>query len=312
MGEVKRPSVSVIIPTYNREQTLGRAIQSVLNQTFQDFEIIVVDDGSTDGTRAIVEGFCDARIRYLRHEQNRGAATARNTGIRAARGAYLAFLDSDDEWLPEKLSEQIALLKDPSADWGLSCSGFFLVVHGSEQEYIHPRASSWFKRLHWTCDLSPGTTLVVRRECLAEVGPLDEAFPRFEEWDWLLRLSKRYKLAVVKKPLARVYRGQLPKADVVEVSTHRFLSKHDEDFRAFGWYYRHRVVSKHWLGLAYWFYRERRFLRGNRYLFKAFLKNPLLNPIRLMGLFFSVVDALLGTSIIPWALDRKLQLKLRR
>lgn len=293
MGESKSPSVSVIIPAYNRGHTIDRAIQSVLEQTFQDFEMIVVDDSSIDGTRARVEGFRDPRIRYLRHEQNRGAAAARNTGIRAARGEYLAFLDSDDEWLPQKLDEQIALLEDQSAGWGLSCSGFFYVVNGSERAYLPARVSSWVRRLHWICDLSPGTTLVVRRECLGEVGLLDEEFSRYEDWDWLLRLSKLYRLGAIKKPLARVYRGPLPAADLVEVSTRRFLSKHDEDLRALGWYYRHQVMSKHWLGLAYWFYREGQILRGNHYLFKAFLENPL------------------GTSVISWvlwALKRKLPL----
>lgn len=284
MGEGKRPSVSVIIPTYNREHTIGLAIRSVLEQTFQDFEIIVVDDNSTDGTRGIIEGFRDPRIRYLRHEQNRGAAGARNTGISGARGDYLAFLDSDDEWLPHKLDEQISLLGDLSAGWGLTCSGFFLVVNGCEREYIPACVPSWFRRLHWICDLSPGTTLVVRRECLARVGLLDEELPRLEDWDWLLRLSKLYKLVVVEKPLARVHRGLLPSADLVEVSTRRFLRKHDKEFQAIGWFYRHQIFSTHWLGLAYWFYREGRFFRGNRYVMKAFLQDPL------------------GTSALSWVL----------
>ena len=296
MDKRKSPRVSVIIPVYNRAHTLGRAVQSVLKQTFRDFEIIVVDDGSRDATMPTVEGFHDSRVRFLRHEQNRGAAAARNTGIRVARGEYLAFLDSDDEWLPEKLSDQIALLEDPAAGCLLSCSGFFTVVHGSEREYLPARVSSWSRRLHWICDISPGTTLVVHRDCLLKVGLLDEEFRRYEDWDWMLRLSTVYELVVVEKPLARVYRGPLPAADLVEVSTSRFLSKHDEEFRAIGRYYRHRVMSKHWLGLAYWFYRERRLLQGNRYLLKAFLENPL------------------GASVISWALwalGRKLRL-LRR
>jgi glycosyltransferase involved in cell wall biosynthesis len=299
MSKGGSPAVSAIIPAYNRAHTVGRAIQSVLDQTFQDLEIIVVDDGSTDGTKAIVEAFRDPRIRYLRHERNRGAAAARNTGIRASHGEYLAFLDSDDEWLPHKLEEQIALLKDPTAGWGLTCSGFFLVINGSEREYIHAPCSSWFKRLLRTCDLGPGTTLVVRRECIGKVGLLDEGFIRGEDWDWLLRLSKVFALAVVEKPLARVYKGPLPAAELIQVSTRRFLSKHDEDLRAFGWYYRHQVVSEHWLGLAYWFYQERRFHRGNCYLFKAVLENPLQNPIRLTRVFLSGVRTLLGTSIVP-------------
>lgn len=101
------PKVSVIIPTYNRAHLIGRAIKSVLNQTYKDFEIIIVDDGSTDKTEEVVKDFKDERVRYIRREKNKGGSAARNTGIKAARGEYIAFQDSDDEWLPEKLEKQM-------------------------------------------------------------------------------------------------------------------------------------------------------------------------------------------------------------
>ena len=106
--------ISVIIPTYNRVNLLNRAINSVLRQTFSDFEVIVVDDSSEDDTKAVVETLKDPRIRYICHDENRGAAAARNTGIRVSRGEHIAFLDSDDEWLSKKLELQIdALTKNP-------------------------------------------------------------------------------------------------------------------------------------------------------------------------------------------------------
>ena len=107
IGKFGSPVVSVIIPTYNRAHLIGRAIRSVLDQTYQDWELIVVDDASTDDIPGIVKGFTDGRVKYIRHDENKGAAAARNTGIQAARGAYIAFLDSDDEWLPEKLERQV-------------------------------------------------------------------------------------------------------------------------------------------------------------------------------------------------------------
>ena len=97
------PVVSVVIPTYNRACLLGRAIQCVLNQSFQDIEVIVVDDASQDNSADIVNSLDDSRIKYLRHEKNRGGSSARNTGIKAARGEYIAFLDDDDEWMPTKI-----------------------------------------------------------------------------------------------------------------------------------------------------------------------------------------------------------------
>ena len=306
MNETKGPKVSIIIPAYNREHTISRSIQSALMQTFQDFEIIVVDDGSTDQSEHIVESFRDSRIHYLKHERNLGEAAARNTGIKAARGEYLAFLDSDDEWLPGKLSQQIASLEDPSTSGDMSCSGFFLVIDGIEYEYSHPSSTCWVKRLHWICDLSPGTTLVIRRECCSTVGLLDEQFVRHTDWDWMLRLLRAYTLSVVEEPLARIYRGPLPPAEAVELSTHRLLSKHEAAFRVYGWYYRHRVISKHWLMLAYWFYRERKFLKGNLYLFKAFIQNPPQNGILfLLGVSIATIDALFGTSVLIWARERR-------
>ncbi len=100
------PTVSVVIPTYNRAHLVGRAIQSVLNQTYHDFEIIIVDDGSIDNTEDVVKSLNDPSIRYTRHDQNRGGSAARNTGIKMARGEYVAFQDSDDEYLPEKVESR--------------------------------------------------------------------------------------------------------------------------------------------------------------------------------------------------------------
>ena len=102
-----QPTVSVVIPAYNRADSLADAITSVTAQTFRDLEIIVVDDGSTDGTRTVVERLTDDRIRYVRHDVNKGANAARNTGTGEARGRYVAFQDSDDYWHPEKLQKQV-------------------------------------------------------------------------------------------------------------------------------------------------------------------------------------------------------------
>ena len=124
MGE-KSPIVSVIIPTYNRVYLLGRAIRSVLTQTYQDFEIIVVDDGSTDNIEDVVTNFNDSRIKYIRHEKNKGGAVARNTGIKAARSKYSAFLDSDDEWLSDKLKQQIECLENSDEEVGVVYCEFY-------------------------------------------------------------------------------------------------------------------------------------------------------------------------------------------
>lgn len=125
----KNPTVSVIIPTYNRAHLVGRAIQSVLNQTYKDFELIIVDDGSTDNTEDIIKKYQkkDERIKYIRRKKNKGGSVARNTGINAAIGEYIAFLDSDDEWLTEKLERQMKVFKSTSSEVGVVYSGFFRI-----------------------------------------------------------------------------------------------------------------------------------------------------------------------------------------
>lgn len=110
------PTVSVILPTYNRATLLPRAVHSVLAQTRQDFELIIVDDASTDGTAELVEQLADSRIVYLRQSARRGAAAARNTGIRAATAPYVAFIDSDDAWLPTKLERQLSAMSHSAQD----------------------------------------------------------------------------------------------------------------------------------------------------------------------------------------------------
>ena len=116
----KVPTVSVILPTYNRAEIVKRSILSVLNQTYKDFELIIIDDASTDKTRMIVEELGDTRIKYLRNRQNLGPAASRNIGIKASRGIFIAFQDSDDEWRPDKLKKQVETLEKENNQNGVS------------------------------------------------------------------------------------------------------------------------------------------------------------------------------------------------
>ena len=118
MSRYTSPKVSVIIATYNRAALLPRAVNSVLAQTYTDFELIIVDDRSSDDTQEVIRTFTDPRIRVIRHEANRGAAAARNTGISEARGEYIAFLDDDDECMPNRLADQVSVL-DANPDVGM-------------------------------------------------------------------------------------------------------------------------------------------------------------------------------------------------
>src|SRR5215470_6206596 len=125
------PKVSVIIPTHNRAEFLRSAITSVLNQTFQDFEIIIIDDVSKDHTREVITNFNDTRIKLIHNQVSKGAAGSRNIGIMNAICEYIAFLDDDDEWLPEKLKIQTCLLDNSSQEVGGICTGCFAIEKAS-------------------------------------------------------------------------------------------------------------------------------------------------------------------------------------
>ena len=201
-GARSEPRVSVVIPTFNSADMIGEAIASVLAQTYIDFEILIVDDGSTDRTEDVVRQFGD-RVRYFKQE-NQGVSSARNAGIERSRGRYIAFLDSDDLWRPEKLAEEIPLLEADSelglvyCDWTV-VSGE-TVVQKSYHEELRPAKGYVFDELvQRGFILTSG--VVVRRECLDDVGRFDKSLRVAEDYDLWLRISYRWKVELVDKRL---------------------------------------------------------------------------------------------------------------
>jgi len=204
------PRVSVIIPTYNRAHLIDRAIQSVLSQTYQDFEVIVVDDGSTDKTEEVVLSFGSEKMRYVRHETNRGVAAARNTGVRVARGEYIAFQDSDDEWYPNRL-EIISKIVEDRKDID------FIISYGKVMK--NGEIIGDVGRAPWINDLSKEElvvrlfsgnfialqAVVVKKEKIIEVGGFDESFPSAEDYDLWLRLIPICSVLFVERPVYNLY-----------------------------------------------------------------------------------------------------------
>jgi GT2 family glycosyltransferase len=202
------PLVSVVIPTHNRAATLVRAIRSVLAQTYPAFELLIVDDASTDDTAAHVAPYLGARVRLHRQARNRGAAATRNTGIALARGAYVALLDSDDEWLPEKLACQVALFQAGPADLGLVYAGLWQVVDGRPPVAVPPRQRGRiYDELRWRNQIGTASGVMVRREVLQAVGGFDERLRACEDWDLWLRIARDYRVDAVAEPLLRYYDG---------------------------------------------------------------------------------------------------------
>lgn len=204
----QRAYVSVILPTYNRASELGKAMQSVLDQTYENLELIVVNDGSTDETEQVVRGFSDARVRLVQSEKNGGLAYARNMGIREARYDLLAFHDDDDLWKPEKLENQVRELLQSDHSTGFCyCEMSYIMLDGKTVHIVPRREISDVRKRGYLYpellrrNFIGGPTLLVRKECLEEVGLFDETLAIFEDWDMVLRLSRCYDAAFVAEPL---------------------------------------------------------------------------------------------------------------
>ncbi len=200
------PKVSVIIPTYNRAKYITRAIDSVLNQTYQDFEIIVVDDGSKDNTKEILTPYMN-KIHYL-WQENRGISAARNIAIQRATGEYIAFLDSDDVWLNNKLQIQVDIL-NKSFNIGLVHNKMIMLSEQGQKVGMKPKRESGkdFKELLEIGGDLPTSSVMVRRECFDKTGLFDENLPIMEDFEMWLRIAKEYDLYEIKdQHLAYYYR----------------------------------------------------------------------------------------------------------
>ena len=291
------PEVTVIIPTHDRAATILRAVDSVLSQTHADFELLVIDDGGSDATPGILARIVDPRLRLLRHAHNRGAAAARNTGIEAARGVFVAFLDSDDQWLPRKLELQLAALKAAPAETAVSCHGVYmhLLDHGIEREQPLAASVDWSLRLALGCDLSPGATLLARREAFARIGPMDEALPRFEDWDWLLRYAcAGGRVGALREPLAHVWnrRGRLGQQH--ELSARRFTLKHAALYAGLPAALRRQALCDIWLQVSGTYAFEGRYGGAGRTALRAATYRPLHCALRVVRHFTSRLELATG------------------
>jgi hypothetical protein len=200
------PKVSIVIPTRNRAKLLRRAVGSVLRQTYADWEALIVDDASSDDTGEVVQRICDRRVHYRRHEVKGGVSAARNTAIAHSTGQYVAFLDDDDEWFPEKLASQIECFDRLSTAVGLVYSGHEIVPGG-----IHPvpvEVGPVLRGHVFDCLLRHGflghtSTIVVRAECFEKAGLFDVAFRYEEDLDMWLRIARVYEVDFVGACLVR-------------------------------------------------------------------------------------------------------------
>ena len=271
------PLVTIVIPTYQREHSIERSIHSVLTQGFRDFELIVVDDGSTDDTLGLLRQVNDPRLLVVALRDNRGPSAARNFGIRRARGRYVAFLNSDDTWMSDKLEKQLTFMETHRSAVRLTCTAFRYVDGATGNGADRPTKSQLaYDDFLDGCRCAPGSTLIAETSLFCEVGLLNERLRRLEDWDWLLRATPRSHVGVIQEPLSdvciRLAGGNLYQL-VKEASVEILQAHSDRASRSGrGGWRRLRATIQH--ELAATCYLDRRYLTAIKHLAAAYCWRP--------------------------------------
>ena len=304
-------TVSVVLPTFNRANTLGKAIQSVLSQTYENLELIVVDDGSTDNTKEVVRSFSDRRMRYINLGENKGEAIGRNTGIDVARGEYIACQDDDIEWLPEKLEKQIKVFEKALPNVGVVYSGAYVMddemriylphPHLTQKEgYLHKQFLKGMFIVH--------ASVVIRKECFKAVGMYDDKTPSKQDWDMWIRLSKYYDFKFIDEPLVITYFSP-ETSHYDKISAARglvfLLEKHGEEIKKVD----RKLLSLYYLGCGLNLCRHEdtsHFAEGRSYLWKGIRLSPLNYKYVVLGILSLIGSAPLRSSL-PYRLNEWLK-----
>jgi glycosyltransferase involved in cell wall biosynthesis len=192
-------TVSVVIPTFNRRDYITIALDSVLAQTYKDYEIVVIDDGSSDDTKEVLKPYQET-IRYF-YQENRGISGARNRGIRESRGDYIALLDSDDYWLPEKLKCQVDRIREEPGCGMVATRCSSIAPDGTFRKKNRPGKSGWILNDIFRANFIRTSSVLITRTCFDTVGLFDESLPECEEYDLWLRIAKQYPIAFINEPL---------------------------------------------------------------------------------------------------------------
>lgn len=273
------PKVSVIIPTYNRPSRLKRAVQSVLSQTFGDYEILVVDDGLKVRADNIVKEFDNIKIKYIQHSKNQGAPAARNTGMKASQGVYVAFLDDDDEWDPDKLAKQVDAMDKYQEDVRVVFCGvemfdkegkyLFKKLPG-ESGIVKPFERLLHKAYIWT------SSILMSRKCIDEGFYFDETLPKNQEWDLTLRLAKKHSFYAIDEPLVRLnilgddeHLGGLKNLSKIIQGDEMLLQKHRDDYRGYP-----KALAMRYFRLARFHVQNNEISKARSSFLKAFVSFP--------------------------------------
>jgi len=272
-----KPTVSVIIPTRNRSELLQAAMTSVMNQTFEDFELIVVDDASEDATQGVFSFFRDERIKCVRHHTNRGEAASRNTGISHSKGEFIAFLDDDDQWLPEKLRLQLDLIRNSPSIVGAVYSSFMVIDMAKGitlGEWVPRKRGDIYRDMAFDNFVGTPSTVFLRKECFCRAGLFDKHIAYSLDYDMWIRISKEFHFDFIKMPLVKYYFHENQISRNLEIQARgkeALLKKHGPFFTS-----NKKAYSKHILDLGL-LYRDQQKIEKAR---ETFLKAIRIYPLR--------------------------------
>lgn len=297
-----KPEVSIIIPAFNRAHCLTRALESIRQQGLTSCEVLLGDDASTDETVAVArQAWPEVRVFSLK--ENRGAAAARNAALPHAQGKWIAFLDSDDEWLPGKVAAQLAYLRD-HPEVGVCACGHTLVLRAegtgqATRDFPGKNFASWPRALARAQSFHGASTPVIRAEVLQQVGGQDESLRVLEDWDWMLRAAACTQLHVLPEIFVRIYENQPSQARFTREATERFLAKHRTEFSRYGWKEHREIESQHWENAARNAFLHGENLIGQRLLLRAWRLAPWRNPLCLAAFPVALWDLLSRRGDLP-------------
>ncbi|MGZ7112142.1 MAG: glycosyltransferase family 2 protein [Halobacteriota archaeon] len=272
LEDVHLVKVSVVIPSYNRAHVIARSIDSALAQTYRDLEILIVDDGSTDETYNAVEPFFQyPQVRYFRHEKNKGHQAARNTAIKKARGDYVAFLDSDDSWIPEKIELQMSAISKKGPNCAALTAMWWIEGDASKKtKYLKKYEGYVYPEM--LAKAGPSyCCLLVPIECLRRIAFLDENTVALADWDTCISLARFYEFTTVDEPCTISHRAEphsvTKNALALARGYEHIVEKNQSDMlRLIG----RRGLAKHFWSIALHFDNAGDFRRCRTYMLKAF------------------------------------------
>ncbi|MHA1357606.1 MAG: glycosyltransferase [Candidatus Helarchaeota archaeon] len=310
--ESEKPLVSVIIPTYNRRELLSRAIKSVLRQSYQEFELIIVDDGSSDGTQEVIQQFSDPRIKYMKLEENQGQPAALNRGIRASQGTYVAFLDDDDELLSSMLESGVKIINQASENTGFVVGRGLKVRQGKVTFFNEKEVDrkNLFKAQLQYCAV-PLAGAIIKRSCFEKVGYLNEKLILGNDWEFMLRLLREFDYIYLDQTIYIAHYDDLSNITHIcqnAAGIHHRLKTYGTILRIYHKELKEnkRILAKYYFRIAQILYFYKKFRRAKRYLKNA-IEN---NPMNIRYMFYYVLMLLQGKLSVLFLLEQRMLAKI--